>query len=341
MAEQAVYWVGQDGNVYYGNGQGGGVKNMGKLIGEPTAVPYRPGQGFDAEFGSAVAQRIDDPNPGGSVLGESTTAQRNTGGGTIYKPFNQAGVDATNASIASLDTVLANALASAQAGYDNNRKLMNEQEASTKAAYDADTLRNQQNYDANLGASVRAGATGLQGLMSALRGGGGGGNRFARDWVQNTVADTTANDIREGYNTFDENRRGLDSAQTTFVNELGRRRAENEDTLANNRRAANLYDAQQRQNLLQTLSGLYGEAGRLGEAGNIMKQSAAQAPRIAENMGAQVSAYNSAPIKVESPDMTAFTAPEQQSMSASDSGKGTGIFSMLDPRRREKELAGV
>lgn len=333
---QGVFWIGQDGNFWVKNE--GGTKNMGradgsgvgnyKLVGDKLVDKWadngQPGSVMDY-------QMIKDP-----ALKQEPTVLND---GPTYKPFNQAGVDATNASIASLDTVLANALASAQTGYDNNRRLMNQQEASTKAAYDADTLRNQQNYDSNLGAAIRAGSIGLQGLMSALRGGGGSGNQFARDWVQNTVADTTSNDIREGYNTFDENKRGLDSAQTTFINELGRRRAENEDTLANNRRAANLYDAQQRQSLLQTLSGLYGEAGRLGEANSIMGQSAAQAPRIAENIGAQVSAYNTAPIKVESPDMTAFAAPEQQSMSAS-SKQDTGVFSINDPRRR-RELAGA
>jgi hypothetical protein len=335
MAEQAVYWVGQDGNVYFGGGQGGGVQNMGKLLGTPSAVPYRPGYGFDAERGSGLAQRINDPALNkGSAVPTIPTAPKNN-------PLNQGAVDATNQSLNSLGQILTDAYASAQTGYDNAMDQLNAQEATQRARYDQESLKNQQNYDANLGASLRAGKTGLSGLMSALRGGGGSGNEYARNWVQNTVADTTANDIREGYNTFDKNRTAQDNNLSTFLTDLSGKRRENEDELTNSRRAAQLYDAQQKQSLYQKLADLYGDSGNVAENARYLSLAGGQAGNIASNMGAHVSRYNSDPIKVQSPDMTAFASPEQQAMSASDNGKGTGIFSMLDPRRREKELAGV
>ena len=330
-----VYWYGQDGNIWLKGNDG--VKNVGALDDI---------RGTD--FATAIFannQRIDDPNPGnpGANSSQNTApAPRQTGGSTPEnKPLNQAQVDATNASLGSLGQILANAYASAQTGYDNARDQLNAQEATQRARYDQESLKNQQNYDANLGASLRAGRSGLSGLMAALRGGGGGGNDYARNWIQNTVADTTANDIREGYNTFDENRTAQDNNLSTFLTDLAGKRRENEDALVNNRRAADLYDAQQKQGLYQKLADLYGEAGNAGENARYLGLAGGQAGNIAQNMGAQVSKYNSSPIEVKSPDMTAFAAPETQSMGASENARGTGIFSMLDPRRREKELAGV
>lgn len=330
MGEPGVFWKGADGKVYVKGDQG--VNAAGAW--DNNTQKY---------WSDRMYQMIDDPlaQRGSSATSTSSRTSGGGGGGTVYDPLNQGAVDATNASMAGLDTILAQALASAQTGYDNASKLMNEQEGSQRKSYDEGTLSNMQNYDANLGASLRAGRSGLSGLMAALRGGGGAGNDFARNWVQNTVADTTSNDIREGYNTFDENKRGLDTSLSTFLTELGRRRAENEDALTNNRRAAQLYDAQQRQSLNQTLSELYGKAGMFDQASDFMGRAGGQAGRIAENSGARVSAYNEKPIEVESPDVTAFAAPEKQAMTASPDRTNSGIFSMLDPRRRERETVGA
>lgn len=329
-----VYWYGQDGNIWLKGNDG--VKNVGALDDI---------RGTD--FGTAIFannQRIDDPNPGNpGNPGANTAPQalRGTNRTSASKPLNQAGIDATNQTLGSLGQILADALSNAQTGFNNAENQFNTQEASQRKTYDESTLRNQQNYDANLGAAVRAGSKGLSGLMSALRGGGGAGNDYARNWIQNTVADTTANDIREGYNTFDENRRATDSALSTFLTDLEGRRRENRDTLENNQRAARLYDAQQKQGLYQKLADLYGDVGNTGESARYLGLAGGQAGNIASNMGSKVSAYNSAPIEVKSPDMIAFANPETQSMSASENARGSGIFSMLDPRRREKELAGV
>lgn len=322
-----VYWIGTDGNVWFKDNTG--VNNAGKLIKD-----Y--GNGFDAARLSAKSRRINDP-----MVKQSAPTGGGGGGGTPAPVLNQAAVDATNQKLAGLDTILAQALSRAATQRDNIRDALNTQQTQGVAQYDENTLRNMQNYDANLGASLRAGRSGLSGLMAALRGGGGAGNDFARDWVQNTVADTTSNDIREGYDTFDENRRGLDSSHSTFLNELAGRRRENEDTFENNQRAARLYDAQQRQEALQTLSGLYGDAGNRGQADTFMRQAGGQNAAIAQNMGAEVRRFNDAPIQVQSPDMTAFSAPEQQAMTATPN-RNTGVFAINDPRRlREEEKERV
>ena len=338
LGTPGTFWRGADGNVWVAGE--GGTNSAGawdnntfnywknrqyKLINDPTGQ-YNPVSG-----GTTSSSPSGAPSGGGSG-----------GGGGV---FNQAAVDATNASLGSLGTILAQALASAETGYNNANSQFNSQEKLQREQYDEGTLGNMKNYDSNLAASLRAGRSGLSGLMAALRGGGGGGNQFARDWVQNTVADTTSNDIREGFGTYDENRSELDNSINTFLTELKGKRQQNEDTLENNRRAARLYDAEQRQNLFQKLAELYSTGGRTGEASNYLAQAGAQAPVIASNMGSQVSAYDTAPIEVDSPDITAFESPEKQSMTATDSksGRGSGIFSLTDPRRKERReaLAGV
>lgn len=324
-----IFWRGADNNVYVAGDRG--VNNAG--VWDDNTSDYWQSRGYDLS---------NDPNVGNPGAGRATSPGAGAGGsGSGNQPLNQAAVDATNQGLAGLDTILAQALSRAGTQRDNLRDALNTQQTQGVAQYDENTLRNMQNYDANLGASLRAGRSGLSGLMAALRGGGGGGNQFAKDWVQNTVADTTSNDIREGYDTFDENRRGLDSSHSTFLNELAGRRRENEDTFVNNQRAAQLYDAQQRQSLLQQLSGLYGDAGNRGQADTFMRQAGDQNSRIAQNMGAEVRRFNDAPIQVQSPDMTAFSSPEQQAMTATPN-RNTGVFAINDPRRfREEEKEGV
>lgn len=341
---QAVAWIGQDGNLYYGSGvEGSGVQNMGRWEGnyEQAAggirstnfnTPLGQGSGFMQNV-----QMIDDP-----MVKQSAP----TGGSGSSRPaLNQAAVDATNMSLDSLGGILARALSNAQTGYRNITDRYNTEEALQREQYDKGTLSNMQNYDSNLAASLRAGRSGLSGLMAALRGGGGSGNQFARDWVQNTVADTTSNDIREGYTTFDENRGELDNSLNTFLTDLKGKRQQNKDVFENNKRAARLYDAEQRQSLFQKLADLYSDGGRYAESANYLTKAGRQAPIIAQNMGAKVSRYDTSPVKVQSADITAFAAPEDQPMTATDerSGRGSGIFSLTDPRRRERreQLAGV
>ena len=161
-----VYWYGQDGNIWLKGNDG--VKNVGALD------DIRGTDFANAIF--ANNQRIDDPNPGNpganSPKNTAPTPRQTGNSAPANKPLNQAQVDATNQSLGSLGQILANAYASAQTGYDNARDQLNAQEATQRARYDQESLKNQQNYDANLGASLRAGRSGLSGLMAALRGGG-------------------------------------------------------------------------------------------------------------------------------------------------------------------------
>ena len=146
---------------------------------------------------------------------------------------------------------------------------------------------------------------------------------------------------REGFNTFDENRRGIDSSLGTFLTTLQGKRQENEDAFENNKRAAIRDNATQAQDLYQKMASYYSDAGNTGRANELIGQASSYTPTIAANSNARTSTYNTTPIEVSSPNITAFSAPEQQSASATEGRLGEGIFSILDPRRREKQAAGV
>lgn len=111
----AVYWVGQDGNVYYGDGQGGGVRNMGKYLGTPFGgAPYKTDLGFDATLGSAVAQRIDDPNPGNKTI--NTNRLVGSSSNTVNQQLEQ-----QNSWKNALSGNINNIVSGGNAGFDVNR----------------------------------------------------------------------------------------------------------------------------------------------------------------------------------------------------------------------------
>src|SRR4051812_6144389 len=98
MASGNVYWIGQDGNVWFKSASG--TQNMGKPINASDG-------GFDTAKLSAAATRIADPvNPPAGPAPARSTAPAG-GSVTVAKPapvLNQAAVDATNQAIGSLDT---------------------------------------------------------------------------------------------------------------------------------------------------------------------------------------------------------------------------------------------
>ena len=323
------FWKGADGQVWVQGDQG--INSAGAW--DPNTINYWTGLGF--------VQTPDSPASRNSAS-RNSASRNTTGGADAPPPLNQGAIDATQRNLDSLGGILAEALRNAQQGYDNANNQFNVQEQQQKGQYDESTLRNMGNYDANLAAALRAGRSGRAGLMAALRGGGGAGNDFARNWINDVVGDTTSNDIREGYNTFDENRASLDNSYGTFQSGLKEKRQKNDETLENNRRAARLYDAQQRQELLQKIAGFYGDAEMTGQRDNYLAQAGNQAPNIAANMNSYVKQYDTAPIEVQSPDVAAFAGPEKQAMKSTPNAN-TGIFSLMDPRRKERreELAGV
>lgn len=329
----AVYWIGQDGNIWLKDE--GGTRN----VGPAGATVTRPdATGFydpwaDTKWGETPiryeATQIADP-----MVQQSAPVA--SGGGT-GKVLNRAAVDNTQRTIDQIPGLLEAALAAERQRYQNTVGEFNSQETGQRDTYGKSTVTNQQNYDANFMDAIRAGIKGVGGLLSLLRGTGAAGGT-AEDMARETVGGVTANDIRTGADTQKENQVALDSSLSSFLTELQRKRRANEDTLVNNERAVRRDSNTQLQDLFGKMAGYYGEAGNTAAANDWMGRAGALTPDIAANSRTQVSAYDTTPVAVKAPELTAFAAPTQPNVITAPNGQvGSGIFTISDQRRRREQ----
>lgn len=338
---QSTYWIGGDGNIYYGSGQAGApVQNLGSSTkGQFEARAdglYDKFTDTGAPALTYAAQQIADPSGGGVVAGPSAPS----GGNKSAPVLNTGAISATQATIDQIPGLLEAALAAEGQNYGNTVADFNAQEQGQKKTYDESTTTNQLNYDANFMDSIRSGIKGLGGLMSLLRGTGAGGGT-AEEIARETVGGVTSSDIRAGADTQKENQVGLDDSLGSFLTDLKRKRDVNEDTRVNNERAIRRDSQTQLQDLFGKMAGYYGDAERTTEANDWMGRAAAITPEIAANSRSQVSAYDTSPIAVKAPEITAFAGPTAPSVQVGDSGQvGTGIFTISD-RKREKNNSRI
>lgn len=336
MANQ-VAWVGADGNLWWRQGDqvinSGAATNYEFTNGGLRATNFDTPLGQGSGFAPGVDQ-IADPN---------APQQAPTGGGgtAVRRPvLDQAAVNNTQATIDQIPGLLEAALAAERQRYNNTVGEFNQQEQGQRKTYDDSTVTNQQNYDANFMDSIRAGIKGLGGLFTLLRGTGAGGGT-AEDLARETVGGVTAQDIRTGADTQKENQTSLDGSLSSFLTELQRKRRANDDVLVNNERAVRRDTNTQLQDLFGKMAGYYGSAEMEPQRNEWMNRAGALTPEIAANSRTQVSNYDTSPVTVKAPELTAFSGPTQPNVIAGDSAErgrvGSGIFTISDQRRRREQ----
>lgn len=326
MGEPGVFWRGADGKVYVRGSAG--TNSAGNW--DSNTSKY---------WGDRMYQEIPDPvNNQQSGPTGSSSAPTGGGGGAAAPVLNRVGIDNTQRTIDQIPGLLEAALAAERQRYNNTVGEFNSQEAGQRDTYGKSTVTNQQNYDANFMDSIRAGIKGLGGLMTLLRGTGAAGGT-AEDMARDTVGGVTANDIRTGADTQKENQTALDSSLSSFLTELQRKRRANDDVLVNNERAVRRDTNTQLQDLFGKMAGYYGEAGMEPQRNDWMNRAGALTPEIAANSRTQVSAYDTTPVSVKAPELTAFAGPTQPNVLAgeSDGRVGSGIFTISDQRRRREQ----
>lgn len=330
----AVYWIGQDNNIWYKDENG--TRNMGPA-GANAGNPAPDANGFYDPWADPTehaihfdAQQIADP------MVQQQSAPSNPNGGVARPVLNRAAVDNTQRSIDQIAPLLQAALEAEGTRFSNAANEQNNQEQSQRGQYGESTTTNQKNYDANFMDSIRAGIKGLGGLMALLRGTGAAGGSVDQD-VRNTVGGVTSNDIRQGADTQKENQTALDASLSSFLTDLGVKRRQNEDTRVNNERAYRRDSNTQLQDLYGKMAGYYGDAGDSGNADRFMRMAGDLTPEIAANSRTQISPYDTTPVAVQAPKVTAFAGPTQPNVLAvpSDGQVGSGIFTMTDNRRRK------
>lgn len=339
----AVYWVGQDGHYYYGSGQAGApVQNLGvagntnpntDIINSATRIPD------PAAPTSPVGVGADGANVTAGTTAMTTAPAPTNPNGATHPPLNTGAVNNTQLAIDQLPALLQAALGSEDQTYQNSQNTFNQQEQMQNSAHDAGTVTNQQNYDSNFMDSIRAGIHGLGGLMSILRGQGAGGGT-ADDQVRDVVGQTTAGDIRNGADTQKNNQGQLDSSLSSFLTDLKGKRQVNDDTHTNNRSAINRDSNTQLQDLYGKMAGFYGDAGDTGTANDWLGKAGALTPTIAANSRTAVGNYDTTPVVIHAPNLTAFSAPSQPNVAVApaDGQVGSGIFS-LDTNKPRKDAS--
>ena len=324
----AVYWIGQDNNIWY-KGDDGKTLNMGpagSTVTRPDATGfYDPWAGTGETPMRFEATQIADP-----VVKQSAPS----GGGGEVKPkpvLNQAAVNNTQGTIDQIPGLLAEALRGNETEYTNTTNKFNAQEKTQRDQYQQSSDTNMQNYDANMMDAVRAGVRGMANLMQLLRGTGVEGQ------ARGIVGNQTAQDIRTGLDTRNENQTAVDNSLSTFLTDLGEKRKLAEDTKVNNERATRRDFSTQLQDLYGKMAGFYSDAEMTPQANEWMGKAGALTPEIAANSNRQVSAYDASPIQVKSPDISAFTAPKDQAVGYSEGNGqlGSGIFTLGEQRRRK------
>lgn len=346
---QATYWVGQDGNVYYGSGQeGAGVWNLGEV--------YKPGENnanwivkddgiYDAwgDNGPVLqygATRINDPS-----LQQRPSAPSGGGRGDTRPILDRLAVNNTQKSIDEIPGLREAALRAEQTNYNNTENEFNAQQKQQQGVYDESTVTNQKNHDSTFMDSIRSGIRGLGGLMNILRGTGASGGT-AEDQARNIVGEVTAKDIRTGADTRNENQTALDTTLSSFMTELEGKRQRNKDALENNQRAIRSKYDTDLQKLYGDMAGYYGDAEMEGERATWMNKAGALTPSIAQNSRTRVSEYDTSPVKVQAPQLNAFAEPSQERL-AVDPGQrqiGAGIFTLgnrREDRERQAQFAGA
>ena len=182
-------------------------------------------------------------------------------------------------------------------------------------------------------ASLRAGAKGLGGLLSILRGTG------AEGWANDAVRDTTSSDIRTGLDTRNENQTSLDNGMGSFLGELAGKRRDNEATRQNNEFAHRGNNASEAQRLYKEMAGFYSDAEDTGNATRLMNKAGEYTPEIAKYSVAPVRGYDASPVKVQAAPVTAFSGAAEQNVNYDGgSNPNNGIFTINNTR---KKLAGV
>lgn len=315
-----TFWQGQDGNVYVAGNDG--VNNAGRW--DDNTMSYWTERGF---------AHIPDPNPG------RTTTTTTAGGASGNLPvLDTAAISAANAELGQIPGLRDAALKADKQRFDNIMGRFNTQEQEQRRQFDEGITRNQQNYDSNLMASLRAGASGIRNLMALLRGAGGTAVERARD----TVGDVTSEDIRAGYDTNRENTDALTGSLNTFLGELEGRRDETRDTFENNQRATRAGFAENERAIYERLAEIYAGAGDTAQALHWANKATELVPVIARDSRTQVSPYVARDIRVQAPEITAFRGPSTPSVNQVDNGRGRiapGIFTISDDTRRR--LAGA
>lgn len=268
----AVYWIGNDGNVYTKGKYGEvGVHNEGA-----AAYPgILPGSYVTLTGNSGQATQIANPgNGGGAAPGNPNGGG---GGGTPDKSndiaVQMAGLGAVDQQEQSGLSAIDQALARLIGQYDT-------ESTANEDTYGKQSTTNRQNLQGNKESALVNAAQGRQGLFGTLASLGalsGSGIQLANRAVQNAANA----DLSGAADTFGQNQTTLDTSIGTFRQEDKRRREDASSAADNARTNVHNEAAKSRQNFYSNLANDYAAMGDAGNASKYTGLAASLYPTLA------------------------------------------------------------
>lgn len=226
----AVYWVGNDGNIYLKGAPGvTGVANLGQA---PTSL----GIDNNANNGYGITNdQINLPNANyqATLIANPSSTPTTTGGGSSSSstPVSQATIDAIMQSIANNVTQNQNAYNTAasynqtqdqQDAIDHTNQVQGNTESRATAVQNAEQAAAQGNQ-------------GLKAVLASL----GALNGTGQVLAGRAVADSANNDVGGADQTFQNNATAIQNAQTAYLNSAAQRDAALKTALATDNQNAN------------------------------------------------------------------------------------------------------
>jgi hypothetical protein len=354
----ATYWVGQNGNVYFGDGKGGGVKDYGKALNAYDG-------GFDTGTFSAEARRIADPNVQQAAAPAQSAASYATGSGgggssVAAKPApDKEAVAYWNDQQNSLQRLLDSSnvqrdqgLAGLNNSYNRNLSDVNDSESKTMRDYmikAEDTQKERQGALRTIDTSARQGNEGLKRLFQLS---GAAGSSAATMVAPNAVARDASTKRTGTLETFGKNIRNIDLAKEDATTQFAKSRRDLESQKREKEQSfiegilnlqndlnSKLSNAVTQRGIAQggTYSGL---AGARAQYDNSIRSNQSALDNLFNTY--RDPQYNVNPVQAKAPDLSQYTVdPTALDMAQQNPGVPEELLPYLPQLKKDGGLASL
>jgi hypothetical protein len=327
-ANNGKFWRGTDGLVYVQGANG--TNTAGKW--DDNSSSYWMGQGY--AMGAT-------PKPAGKTADELAYDKFLAAQAAANAPKYEDTTEArrgTQSSLDSLDTILRNKLAEAQAEYDSLKAEYGAEDARNAEKFNERTSANEGNRETQQQAALLAAANGGRGLNSVLASIGALGGT-GRTLANRAVANEANLDIGEANRTFKTNAENLTGTYGELKMQEEKRKREAENTFEKTKQARE-YDAlSKRQQLHKDMADLWSRAGNSGEFSKSMGNARGLDADIMRNSNPTgVASYSRDALNYSAPDLEGYLAGANDMSVNTSAGGGLPLNGAIytSTKKREK-----
>jgi len=179
----ATYWVGQNGNIYYGGGDGQGVQNLGSATNGQYET--RSDGLYDKFTDNGTPALI---HPGTQISDPALSQNQNTGGGggNSNAQANQQ-INTINSLLGTINSKRDAGISDLNSGAAEQQRLLDEQRTKAMTGYDTQNTQNQQDRERGYGQVDDFANTSANSLNRIFQGANAGNSSVARLLAPNLV----------------------------------------------------------------------------------------------------------------------------------------------------------